>query len=92
MLNRTYTHMCWRVALVGGFAGGGVYGGFASWGLVAASSSAYRILVGHVGLLMHIMGRVLRVYAPCLLAKETASSLSIGRLFQGNFSKILRIT
>jgi len=92
MLNRTYTHMYWQVALFSSNANNGVYDSFTYWNLNNASSNANQNIVSHVGLLMHIMGRVLRVYAPCLLAKETASSLSIGRLFQGNFSKILRIT
>lgn len=84
--------MYWQVALFSSNANNGVNDSFTYWNLNNASGNANQNIVRHLGLLVEMGRKVLRVYVPCLLAKETASSLSIGRLFQGNFSKILRIT
>jgi len=89
-MNRACAHMCWQVALFSGNANNGANDSFYYWNLNNASSNANQNIVRHLGLL-HKTGRVLRAHIPCLLAKETASSLSIGRLFLTNFSKILRI-
>lgn len=91
-MNRTYTHMYWQVALFSGNTNNGVNDGAFYWNLNNTSSNLNQNIGTHVGLLVSKMREVLRVYVPCLLAKETASSLSIGRPFLTNFSKILRIT
>jgi len=86
---RTYIHTDWQVALFSGNSNNGVNDGAFYWNLNNTSGNVNQNIVSHVGLLWDEI--VLRMCAPCLLAEETASSLSIGRLFRGDFSKILRI-
>ena len=82
--------MHWQVTKLSGNANNGVNAGTFYWNLNNTSGNVNQNIVSHVGLLWDKI--VLRMCAPCLLAEETASSLSIGRLFLTNFSKILRIT